>query len=237
MDLQTNKINESENVNTGGKSSETIPAINLFKSVPVIKGTEGYEPLEDKDGNKMDIHELIEELKERFDRVLITDINGINRDKPQLELCRDLSTKMKLWIDAGSRSRDGAIDVLVAGAERVVLGTKTLIDLGELEKALELSENVVLGIDYDDGIISPKKTIREMSPLSLVEEVKNLGIEEIIFTDLKHLSSDAYFSVEVGKALLKSDRKIYFHGRFDKGIGILEGMNLEGVMVEVETIL
>ncbi len=237
MDTQPERIIESKNMKPGEKSTETIPAINLFKGIPVIKGTEGYEPLEDKEGNKMDIHELIEELKERFDRALITDINGINRDKPQLELCRDLSTKMRLWIDAGSRSRDGAIDVLVAGAERVVLGTKTLIDLEELEKALELSENVVLGIDYDDGIVSPKETIREMSPLSLAEEVKSYGVAEIIFTDLKHLSSETYFSVDIGKDLIKSDRKIYFHGRFDKGTEILEGMNLAGVMVEIETIL
>lgn len=237
MDTQPEKMIEPENMNAGEKNGETIPAINLFKGIPVIKGAEEYEPLEDKDGNKMDTHELIDKLKERFDRVLITDINGINRDKPQLELCRDLSTKMKLWIDAGSRSRDGAIDVIVAGAERVVLGTKTLIDLGELEKALELSENVVLGIDYDEGIVSPKKTIREMSPLSLVEKVKSLGVLEIIFTDLRHLSSEAFFRVDVGKALLKSDMKIYFHGRFDRGIETFKGMNLAGVMVEVETIL
>jgi len=237
MDAEPERMIESENVNTGEKSTETIPAINLFKGIPVIKGTEGYEPLEDKDGNKMDIHELIDELKERFNRILITDINGINRDKPQLELSRELSTKMKLWIDAGSRTRDGAIDILVAGAERVVLGTKTLIDLGELEKALELSENVVLDIDYDDGIVSPRKTIREMSPLSLVEEVKRIGVEEIIFTDLKHLSSEAFFNIDVGKALLKSDMKIYFHGRFDKGIETFKGMNLAGVMMEVEVLL
>lgn len=237
MDAAPERKNDPENMNAGEKGIETIPAINLFKGIPVIKGTEGYEPLEDKDGNKIDIHELIDELKERFDRVLITDINGINRDKPQLELSRELSTKMKLWIDAGSRSRDGAIDVIVAGAERVVLGTKTLIDLGELEKALELSENVVLGIDYDDGIVSPKKTIREMAPLGLVEEVKSLGVEEIIFTDLKHLSSEVHFSVDVGKALLKSNMKIYFHGRFDRGLGTFKGMNLAGVIVEVENIL
>lgn len=237
MDTEPERMIESENTNTGEKSTETIPAINLFKGIPVIKGTEEYEPIEDKDGNKMDIHELIDELKERFNRVLITDINGINRDKPQLELCRDLSTKMKLWIDAGSRSRDGAIDILVAGAERVVLGTKTLIDLGELEKTLELSENVVLDIDYDEGIVSPKKTIREMSPLSLVEEVKRIGVEEMIFTDLKHLSSEAFFNVDIGQALLKSDMKIYFHGRFDRGIATFKGMNLAGVMVEVEALL
>lgn len=237
MDAEPERMIEPENENAGEKSGEAIPAINLFKGIPVIKGTEEYEPLEDKDGNKLDILELLDELKERFDRVLITDINGINRDKPQLELARDLSTKMKLWIDAGSRSRDGAIDVLVTGAERVVLGTKTLIDLGELEKALELSENVVLGIDYDDGIISPKKTIREMSPLSLVEEVKKLGITEIIFTDLKHLSSEDQFNVEVGRALLKSELKIYFHGRFDRGMGTFKGMNLAGVIVEVEALL
>ena len=237
MDLQSNQMDLPKNVNAWDTMGETIPAINLFKGMPVIKGIQGYEPLQDKDGKNMDVHELIDELKGSFNKILITDINGINRDKPQLELYQDMSTKMKLWIDAGPRSKDGAIDILVAGAEKVVLGTKTLRGLEELEKVVELSENVVLGIDYDNGIVTPKKRIREMSPLSLVNEAKNLGIEEIIFTDLKHLASDSHFSMDIGATLLQANMKIYFHGRFDGGMEMFKRMNLAGVMIEVEILL
>ena len=231
MDLHSNEII------TGKRNFETIPAINLFKGIPVIKGMEDYKPLQDKDEQNMDIYKLIDELKERFNKALITDINGINADRPQLELFKDISRKMKLWIDAGSRSRDCAIDTLVAGAEKVVLSTKTLLDMEELEKVLELSENVAFDIDYDNGIVSPKKRIREMSPLNLVEELKSLGVEEVIFTDLKHLYSGSNFNIDIGNTLFCSDLKIYFHGRFDEGAEILKDLNLAGVIIEVETLL
>lgn len=237
MDLQSSDIVRPKSMNSEEKIREIIPAINLFKGLPVIRETDGYKPLLDSNEKKMDTHELIDELKARFNKVLITDINGISRDKPQLELFRNISTKIKLWIDAGSRTRDGAIDILVAGAEKVVLGTKTLSSLEELEKVVELSENVILGIDYDDGIVSPKKRIRDMSPLDLAGEAKNLGIEDIIFTDLKHLASDANFSIDVGTTLLRSGLKIYFHGRFYGGTEVLKDMNLAGVIIEVETLL
>lgn len=158
-------------------------------------------------------------------------------DRPQLELFKDISRKMKLWIDAGSRSRDCAIDTLVAGAEKVVISTKTLVDLEELEKILELSENVAFDIDYDNGIVSPNKRIREMSPLSLADELKNLGVEEVIFTDFKHLHSDSNFNFDIGKTLFRSDLKIYFHGRFDESTKMLKDLNLAGVIIEVEKLL
>ena len=226
-----------EEIITGKRNFETIPAINLFKGIPVIKGMEDYEPLKDKDEQNIDIHKLIDELKERFNKALMTDINGINTDKPQLELFKDISRKMKLWIDAGSRSRDCAIDTLVAGAEKVVISTKTLIDMEELDKILELSENVAFDIDYDNGIVSPNKRIREMSPLSLADELKNLGIEEVIFTDFKHLHSDSNFNFDIGKTLIHSDLKIYFHGRFDESTKMLKETNLAGVIIEVEKLL
>lgn len=237
MNLHLNEVTGGKRGNTEKISYETIPAINLFKGIPVKKGAEVYEPLQDQDGKDIDFHELINELKRRFNKLLINDISGINRDKPQLELYREVSKKMKLWIDAGSRSRDGAIDILVAGAEKVVLGTKTLLDLEELEKVCELSENVVFCIDYDNGIVSTNKRIREMSPLNLAEEVKNRGVEEIIFTDLKHLSSDTRFSIDVGNTLLRSNMKIYFHGKFDEGIEMFKGLNLAGMIIEVEILL
>ena len=79
-----------------------------------------------------------------------------------------------------------------------------------MRNAIELSENVIFGIDYDDGIVSPEESIRAMSPLRLAEEIKDFGLSEMIFTDLKHLSSPAAFSLDIGSTLLDSEMKIYF---------------------------
>jgi phosphoribosylformimino-5-aminoimidazole carboxamide ribonucleotide (ProFAR) isomerase len=237
MDSQSEKNIVTKNTESDVKSMDIIPAINLFKGVPVIKMTEAYETLQDSDGNDRSILEVMDELKGQYDKLFITDIHGILKDKPQLELLRSISNKMELWVDAGSRSRDGAIDVLVTGAGKVVLSTKTLGNLKELERAVELSENVLLSIDYDNGIVSPKKDIREMSPHDLLEEAESLGLEEIIFTDLKNLASGTNFSIDIGRALINNNLRIYFHGKFRDGTKMLQNLNLAGVITEVETFL
>lgn len=219
------------------KQYEIIPAVNVYKGTPVVRGENVYETFKDKSGLDFEIQGLIDKLKEDFERIFILDINGINRDKPQLDLIKTLSSKIELWVDGGSRYSDSAIDILVAGAEKVVLGTKTLRSMEELKKAYELSQNIILGIDYDDGIVSPKKEISEMTPLDLVQQVQNLGIEDIIFTDLKHLTLKTTFDIEVGRSLTRSSAKIHFHGIFENDLQKYEWMDIAGLAIDVRALI
>ncbi len=237
MNLEPKPAIEKMDPDIDGKDFEIIPAVSLFKGIPVIRREETYKPLQDSGGEDIGIQELLDELKRRYSKALITDINGINRDRPQLELLKKFSTKLELWVDAGSRYGEGAIDILITGAEKVVLGTKTLRNLEELENALELSENVVLNIDYDGAIVSPEKSLRNMSPSSLADKARSLGLEGVIFTDLRHLSSEEYFDLAVGRTIVGKGMNAYFHGRFERGTEMFRGMGLEGVMIEVERLL
>jgi uncharacterized protein related to proFAR isomerase len=235
MNLQENSEITSKEMDE--KTFDIIPALNVFKGLPVIKGDKGYEPMRDEEGKDIKILELIDELSERFDKVMITDLNGINKDRPQLELLKQLSGKMEMWVDAGSRFSEGAIDIIIAGADKVVFGTKTLRHLDQIEDALELSENVILGIDYDDGIISPNKDIRDMTPAHLAELSVSYGIKEIIFSDLKHLTSSTRFASDIGYTLLDKDMDIYFHGRFEDDMKMMRNKGVFGAISEVETLL
>lgn len=216
---------------------EIIPAVNVFKDLSMIKGAEGYEPMLNKEGGELKVQELIDELTDRFDKAVIMDLNGINKDRPQLDMLKSISDKMKMWVDAGSKYSENVIDIIIAGADKVVFGSKTLRNLDEIEGALELSENVILGIDYDEGIVTPNKSIREMTPSGLVEMAGNFGIKEVIFTDLKNLTSNSRFRTDIGFTLLDREIKIYFHGRFENDMKKLEEKGVSGVIIEVETLL
>ena len=224
-------------MNKNDMQYEIIPAVNVYKGVPVVRGENVYVTFKDASGSDFEIQGLIDKLKEDFERIFILDINGINRDKPQLDLIKTLSSKIELWVDGGSRYSDSAIDILVAGAEKVVLGTKTLRSMEELKKVHELSQNIILGIDYDDGIVSPKKEISEMTPFRLVQEVQNLGIEDIIFTDLKHLASNTPFDLEVGNSLARGQTNIYLHGNFEYDPQKYKWMDMAGLMIEVKALI
>lgn len=233
-------MNSEPNSITDNKEScnlETVPAVSLLYGQPVILKSKEYVTLKSKDGKEMDITDLIDELKGLYDKVLVTDLNGITRDRPQLEILKGICSKMSLWVDAGSRYGEGAIDILITEADKVVLATKTLRKLEELGNALELSENIILGIDYDDGIVSPNKDIRDMTPLTLVKEAEDIGIDTFIFTDMKNLSSGTRFTINEARTLLSPERLVYVHGRFESNTGGLEGMGLAGAVIEVEHLL
>ena len=216
---------------------EIIPVVNVYKGVPVVRGENVYVTFKDASGVDFEIQGLIDVLKEDFQKLFISDINGINRDRQQLDLIKTISTKIELWVDGGSLYSDSAIDILVAGAEKVVLGTKTLKSMEELKKAHELSQNIILGIDYDDKIVSPKKKISEMTPLDLVQEAQDLGIEDIIFTDLKHLTSNSPFDLEAVKSLARNEINLYLHGKFERDAQKYRWMDIKGLLIEVKALI
>lgn len=216
---------------------EIIPAIYMYKGLPVVKEKESYEPIKNEDGENLGINDILEQLSTRFEKTLIMDLNGINRDRPQLDIFKTISTKMELWVDAGTRIGPGVIDVFVAGADYVVLGTKTLLGLNELEKANELSENVILDINYDEGIVSPKSAVREMSLSGLVEETKKIGIKNAIFTDLKNTTSSSDFDLNAARQVLSPDLNVYFHGRLKEGERTFAKMDIKGLIYEVDTLI
>jgi phosphoribosylformimino-5-aminoimidazole carboxamide ribonucleotide (ProFAR) isomerase len=214
------------------RNIQTIPAIYIYKGYPVTKSEDVYEPLKDDDGGYIKINEVIEKLSEEHEKLLITDLSGVRRDRPQLDLLKSISTKMELWVDPGTRYGTGVIDVLVSGADNVVIGTKTLRGLSELEKACELSENIIIDINYDDGIVSPDKEIQDTPIPILAEKVREIGIKTLIFTDLKHITSGSSFEINAGRSSIVSGMDVYFHGMFDKESRAFEKMDVKGLIME-----
>jgi len=216
---------------------DTVPAVSILHGEPVVMKNREYVPIRDSEGMVREITDIIDELKGNYERVMVTDLTGITRDRPQIDVLKGICSKMSMWVDAGSRYGEGAIDILIAEADKVVMATKTLRKLEELENALELSENIILGIDFDDGIVSPNKEIREMTPLELVRKAEDIGIGTFIVTDMKNLSSDNEFAMDVSRTVLVPQRKVYVHGRFGPSIGELETAGFAGAIIEIENLL
>ncbi len=117
-----------------------------------------------------------------FGRVLVWDLDGIERNRPNLALVRHFEGE-PVWVDAGVRHAEGAVDVLVAGAERAVVGTKTLRSLSELDEARELSENVVPLLDFVDGELWAADAIRAIPPADLLARWRGMDIDTALLVD------------------------------------------------------
>lgn len=140
-----------------------------------MPASEGYE------GTTTDPISLIEWAHEAYGRVILEDLDAIFGRIPHLDLLRRIE-KLDVWVDGGIRFSENVMDVLVAGGSLAVVGSKTLQGFSELEKALKLTKNIILQIDYCNQVMGRIGTqFRTVS--EIFERAKKAGVEIFIFMD------------------------------------------------------
>jgi len=133
--------------------------------------------------------ELASKLSDRFEKVYVEDLDGIDRNKPQLDIVQEICDEVPTLYEGGARFAGNVIDLLITGAEKAVVGTATLVSLEELRGAFKLSENITFKVDFRDGIVSFDPKIAGRAFLPLAKEVIDIGVMDIIVPE--SLASDA----------------------------------------------
>lgn len=129
---------------------------------------------------KGELGKLASELSDKFEKVYVEDLDGIDRNKPQLDIVQEICDEIPTLYEGGARFAGNVIDLLITGAEKAVVGTATLVSLEELRGAFKLSENITFKVDFRDGIVSFDPTIARRDFLALAREVKDIGVGEFI---------------------------------------------------------
>ncbi|MCB8943248.1 MAG: 1-(5-phosphoribosyl)-5-[(5-phosphoribosylamino)methylideneamino]imidazole-4-carboxamide isomerase [Ardenticatenaceae bacterium] len=94
----------------------------------------------------------------------------------------------KVQFGGGVRSLDDVARVLDAGVARVILGT-VAIEQPELVAAAIAqfgADKIAVGIDARDGVVKTRGWLREtaVSPLELGTQMKAIGVQTVIYTDI-----------------------------------------------------
>ena len=149
--------------------------------------------------------ELVQELATEFDLIAILDLGGIASKRKGLDLIGKLVEAGPAWVHAGTRLSDGIIDLLVAGAEEVVVFPNFLLrGFGEWKDAFELSENIVIGLDLNNWREkSLDEHIFSMGLSGFLEAVHGLGATKVLITrgegplpsDINHVISGRDFEL------------------------------------------
>lgn len=112
--------------------------------------------------------------------VCVIDLDGLRRNKADLDAVRKMAEKGNVWADAGSRFGTDAMDLLVAGAERATLRWHHLADEAELREAHEMSDALVLGVEFQGGQFQAHPKLGgEDRALALAREL-NLGLAVLV---------------------------------------------------------
>lgn len=166
-----------------------IPAIDIRDGyvVRLIQGDFTQETVYDNDPLKV----ARRWEKEGAKLIHLVDLDGAREGRPKnLKLGEDIVREISIPVEWGGGVRDlkAIEEVLSKGIERVVIGTEA-VESPELirEACQEFGERIVVGIDVRDGRVAVRgwtsSTSREA--VALAEEMEDLGVKTIIFTDIK----------------------------------------------------
>lgn len=206
---------------------KVIPSVSFLGEKPVVVEEDEYKSYRwEKD--EVAVDQMLNELQD-FDTLYMLDLDGVERDRPQLDLIRTLSMRKKLWVDGGSRDIDTLTDMYIAGADRVVLSTKTAPSVDFIEESVEMSNTLILSIDMDGGIISNSDEVKVMNVEELVEIAVDMGIDSFIFADY----SDKKLDIRVLERI-DADNEIYLVTDLSRLDSLSGNDSIDGVILGIQ---
>ncbi|MFP4142964.1 MAG: HisA/HisF-related TIM barrel protein [Thermoplasmata archaeon] len=169
-------------------SMDVMPSLS-FKNNRIVVVEEGSYENVSQNGGYIALREAFAELSD-YDKIHFLDLDGIEYDRPQTEMIRRASTMKEIWADIGARTAEGITDAFIAGADKAILSTKTISSFQEVKRSVELSDELILCVDYDDGIVSPSEEIRKMGVKEFTRSSIDEGIYKVVFNDLSQRDFD-----------------------------------------------
>ncbi|HTT35954.1 MAG TPA: HisA/HisF-related TIM barrel protein [Thermoplasmata archaeon] len=164
-----------------------MPCLLLDNGRVMAPGPDGPVVARTPTGDRYDVLDVTDQLAARFGRVYVVDLDGIEHDRPQLDYLQEISRATETWIDAGVRSSEQAIDIVVAGAFRTVVSSAYLESASELEKTWKLSSEIAFEVELDGGRPTARAPEwREASAIDIARAARSVGPAELVVSPRGH---------------------------------------------------
>jgi hypothetical protein len=180
-------VNPTPGTRTAAAASDTLPDAGLIPGLLLrrgricLPGPDGPVPARRSSGGEFDIFDVIDALSPKYPALYLVDLDGLERNDPQLEYVQELSRDMPLWVDSGVRQAEQAIDVIVAGAQKAVLSSAFLASPRELRRAWRLSTELLFEIETVDGRTDPiDPSWGSTDPLAVAQTAREVGLSTVI---------------------------------------------------------
>jgi len=94
-----------------------------------------------KGGENASLDEVLKNI-DKDKEIYFLDIDGIEKNKPNLCTYQKISEKQEIWVDTGPRNLGDVVDLLMAGANKITI-REQLYPIEELPSIKEVTENKV----------------------------------------------------------------------------------------------
>jgi len=142
------------------------------------------------------------------DFIHVVDLDGaIEGRLENLKLVKEIvdNTSVKIELGGGIRDERTILEVIDAGIEKVVIGTKALEEDFISKASKRFGDRIVVGIDARDGIVLTKGWLfkTKTKATELVQIMARLGIKTINYTDISRDGMLAGPNIDGLKEVLK----------------------------------
>ncbi len=186
---------------------EIIPLIKLKKR----------KIIDEDESSSDNIFEQIDEEQLLY----ILDLDGIEKDKPNLCTYQKLSKSYELWIDNGPRNLGDVVDAFMAGATRITIRKDLCLQL-DIPSIREITENkIYININLEDQ----KTHASEDMFYHEIDGLVNFNNREKIRTDFRYNDFLKQFSIK---------NKIYSYESDPLNVSYWKNYGMEGLLVEIK---
>lgn len=95
----------------------------------------------EKDGEQISLNEILKHI-DKNNKLYFLDIDGIDKNKPNLCTYQRILPDYEIWVDAGPRVIGDVVDFVMAGATSVTI-RKNLFPINEISKIKEMTESKI----------------------------------------------------------------------------------------------
>jgi hypothetical protein len=189
---------------------EIIPLIRFYKRSIFI----------DEEGEPSSLQTLTD-LFQKETLLYCLDLDGIEKEKPNLCSYPKLSKHFSLWVDAGPRNLGDIVDAVLAGAQKITVRT-SLWQNFDSSKVRDITE-CELFVDFD-----PKCYSNDFNLVSFQRDVDGV----IILNRRERLESD--FTSRGSIRALCTQCNLYVYETNPKQVTYWKNMGISGLIVDVK---
>ncbi|MCI4317637.1 MAG: HisA/HisF-related TIM barrel protein [Thermoplasmata archaeon] len=158
-----------------------MPCLMLRHGHVMLPAEGGPKVARSAGGQPLDVLDLADRLAAQYPRLYVVDLDGIEKEQPQLDYLQEISRTIEIWVDSGIRTADQAIDTIVAGAQRAILSSAYLLEGKEVRRAWKLSPEIAIELEVRSGRVTAQATDwNGLTPLEVAAQIREVGPQEIL---------------------------------------------------------
>jgi phosphoribosylformimino-5-aminoimidazole carboxamide ribotide isomerase len=191
---------------------KVIPVVDVLNGVAVhgIRGErERYQTLKStlcRSADPLDLALTFESLG--FSSLYLADLDAILGKSANFNIYRQIMTQtsLDLMVDAGIADITRAEEVLATEVSKIVIGSETLGSLDFLGQSVKAfgEDKVIVSIDLKEGkLLSASEAIASMDAVSFAQELRKIGINQIILLDLDRVGTEHGINLALLRSVLE----------------------------------